>query len=49
MLTTRSTPPDPEQQNASYSHLSAGAIGLPVDVSGARSIGVSVGGQFGHS
>jgi hypothetical protein len=40
---------DPQHQTASYSHLSAGAIGLPVDVRGARSIGVSAGGQFGQS
>jgi hypothetical protein len=40
---------DPQHQNAAYSHLSAGAIGLPVDVGGARYIGVSAGGQFGHS
>ena len=40
---------DPQHQNAAYSHLSAGAIGLPIDVGGARYIDVSAGGHFGHS
>jgi hypothetical protein len=40
---------DPQHQNTAYSHLSAGAIGLPVDVGGAHYVAVSASGHFGHS